>query len=265
MDPNAGNPFMEGGNPYMQPGQTPVSGGDMPGGPSAVPMGGGGSSETTKPRQMPGGTDPMGGGAPDMPLAPGGAGAPPPMASGGDSNVPQPNASARSAVLDPNIYRQRVQTIRREVMASNPEVNTREAQVIALAVLALQTEGANGVPTVTDWQQRRQQRQQQKTKNQSQRAGQWGDLNDPNHPYWQQNGGHPFYNVGRMGPAGPYGGRNRLEEHALSRGYAGNGAEWWAVGDKVLNSVVDGVRDHVDRRRQRKAPPANSPGGRQLP
>lgn len=263
MDPNAGNPFMEGANPYMQPkGQDSVAGGVMPGGPA--PMGSG-TSETTKPRQMPGGSDPMGGMGADTPLAPGGAGAPPPMAGGGDTNVPQPSANAKAATLDPEAYRLRVQAVRRDVMLTNPEVPTGEAHRIALAVVALQTEAVE-VPDLGELRKRDQQRDSGQADH---NHGQYGDLNDPNHPYWQQNGGHPFLGQGRNG-VGPYGGRNRLEDHAFSRGYSGNNAEWWAVGDKALNAVVDGVRDHRDKRQQQRGEDRPSrwprrPGQRQMP
>lgn len=265
MDPNAGNPFMKGSNPYMQPEQekTPVAGGDMPGG--APPTPGGGTSETTKPRQMPGGADPMAGG--DMPLGPGGAGAPPPIAPSGVDQVTDMGATPQK--MTQQAYRQRVQAIRREVMADNPEVDTRNAHRIAVAVVALQVEGAMGIPTITEMQQQREQRQQGRQQRQ-QNANQ-GDLNDPNHPYWQQNGGHPFASGTGVGPnnGGPqgsqYGGRNQLEDYALSRGYTGGSPEAWALGDKALNGAANGIKHLWDKRHGPRAPRPNSPGGRTLP
>lgn len=100
-----------------------------------------------------------------------------------------------------------------------------------------------------------------------------GDLNDPNHPYWQANGGHPYAShstvrtpdvqhghptedAKKQDPLAEegdwvsnYGGRNPLEEHAFAQGYRGNAPHWYALTDKVLNAAFPGKP-----RRPRRAP-----------
>lgn len=272
MDPNAGNPYMQGGNPFMpDKSQTPMSGGEMMGSPAPMNEG---PSETTKPRQMPGGSDPMGGG--DMPLGPGGAGAPAPM---GDTNTPQPDANAHQAM------REWVQAIRRDVMLSNPEINTQDAHRIALRVVALQSQAAPGSPQATQnigdlYNQRQQRQQDQRGRGQGNgRGSRWGDLNNPNNPNSPLHPSHPMnkhYAEGEGEAPEPNnrwesenGGRNRLEDHAYGQNYRGNNPHAWAAADLLAQHVTDRFYDRRDRKRQQQGnrPASRVPeqGQRRLP
>lgn len=271
MDPKAGNPFTEGGNPYMQkaPAQTPTPGGEMDAGMAPVggdapgggdPMGGGGTSETTKPRQMPAGAPPAPpAGMPGMPpVGAPGAGAPGPAPSpqglgvGQSSNVPQDSPKAMAA--------RKVRAVRRDILASNPEVDVDYAHHMAMSVVAfqhfvaaapvpqygaqIQQQPQQGVPQYSD------QRPQQKTDPNRYGGGYFGDLNDPQNVHSPLHPNHPMhhqYSRPAESASGDFvsqfGGRNPLEDHAYSKGYRGNNPHMYAAGDMALNKVVDWFRD----------------------
>lgn len=271
MDPNTGRPPAGGGNPYLQPPQpkTPAAGGQMDAGMAPIDpasLGGGGTSETTKPRQMPAGSapDPMMGG--DMPLGPGGAGAPTPLGPPAGSNTPQPTRP-------PVTSRMRVQAIRRDILASNPDVPVEHAHAIALSVVAFQAQAASPMGPAPSYSQQQRIIDPSHAGNQGGQGGHMGDLNDPtnpysplhpNHPLYRQYGGSPGIHADPMGKPGDFqtqfGGRNRLEDHAYSKGYRGKTPHLYAATDLLANHLVDKARTWHQTRKQAPATKAGKPG-----
>jgi hypothetical protein len=287
---------MQGGNPYMQPSKpgAPVEGGDMNAGMAPLDDQSSGTSETTKPRQMPGGAPampPSGGpvGAPGM-----NAGGPAPspqgvgVGQGGDTNVPQDSPKSTSARL-------RVQAIRQDIMRTNPEISTRHAHAIALQVVALQDFTAASpmgpapnyqITNLNAPQQRRPQQsnyseQQQiidpsKRQQQSGQAGRIGDLNDPSNPYSPLHPNHPMYRQyggqehgDPLGKPGDFvsqnGGRNSLEDHAYSKGYRGQYPHAYAFADLAANQAVDWFRNRKAQPPATRSGKQGEPGARVMP
>lgn len=237
-NPNSGNPYMQGANPFMQDsGQPPINGSpNAPApGPGVPPMpDAGGTSETTKPRQMPAGAPPMGMGADPM-----GGGQQPvdsvaPLGGVSDTSTPQQPTTA-------TLLRQ----VRAEIKRDNPDVLIHDAHVLALAVVdMIQTEAA---PRATPSPSApRRARRPSNTR-------QLGDLNDPRNPNSPL---HPQYRYNPRNSGGYYhnnedderetdddrprpGVRVPLAENAWQRGYSGQhpyaAGAGIAVGEGIVN------------------------------
>jgi hypothetical protein len=254
---------MQGANPFMQEksepplngspnAQTPVSGGELDAG--MAPVGGGGSSETTKPRQMPAGSPPMGMGADPM----GGAqlpGAQPvssvaPLGQTSAPNTPQQPPTNTTALL---------RQVRAEVKRDNPEVPMVEAHRIALAAVALiQAEGAQPInhtgPRAS--------------------GGGLGDLNNPQNPNSPLHPRNRQHLQKMLGPAhigdehegeqgdgqwqNQAGGYTKFDDRAYQSGYRGKYP--YATGAGLL--LVDKLRN----RHSGQTPPGKDhPDSRQIP
>lgn len=258
MDPNAGNPYMQGANPFMQgqPGggtPPPVSPGDVMGGM------GGGSSETTKPRQMPGGPDvgSMGmpapaGGSSDIPGA-----APSPSVPGAPSATPDQPPSAGSMTQTGALIRE----VRRDVATSNPDLTMDQVHVVAMRVVALISEAAPqpNHPWI-DPNPRAQQNQQGRGFRRGRQRlpqGDTGDRRDPNsvmHPNHPQHQDY-FPNAQQHQPqvdkdgnplwTSQHGGRTPLEDRAFAKGYQGRNPNLFGLGDALVQMYK--TRKNPDR------------------
>lgn len=233
---SSANPFSPGGNPMSsgEPGMSPVGDGNtpMPAMPPALP-------QTTKPRQMPGGAPPsMPGGAPGM------GGGDMAMGGTGDSNVPQqPQASPSKAMA-------KVRQVRRDIVASNPDVLPADAHRLAMQVVALQFVAAPDVM------------QQQRLS-----GGYFGDLNDPRNPYSPHNPNHPLNQDYQQGGSGGYRGysnpassRNPWAEQARDSGYQGNSPTLVGGTQKALQFGLNKAMDWFQNRGNNPSSPGLRPG-----
>lgn len=270
MDPNSGNPYMQGSNPFMQgePGAgspPPVAPGDVMG-----DMGmGGGSSETTKPRQMPGGPDPV---DPMMGM---------PAPEGGSSDIPGASPSpsvpgAPSAAADPMKTGALLREVRRDITSSNPDLGVREAHALAMRVVAMVVESASPMgPTAAP--------PDPLGRNSPTRPRLAPDglpINDPRNPANPRSVMHPrhadhgkYYTQGQSRRPGQsvdpstqgeqddapddgrwrprnYG-RNPLEDRANARGYQGNNPNLFGLGDAIVQRMVQKGAPAVQRAQQR--------------
>lgn len=274
MDPNQGNPYMQGANPFMQGSgepplngspnaQTPVSGGVMDAG-MAPP---GGESATTKPRQMPAGSAPMGMGAGPM-----GAGEQPvssvaPLGGTSGPNTPQtpppqPSGGSNTTAL--------LRQVRAEIKRDNPDVLLADAHVIALAVVDLIQAEAVGHPS----DPHNRNRQQQQGPGYGRRT-QMGDLNNPSNPNSPLHPAHPQNprNIGRQqvdedgdedeGQWRPQaGGRTPLDDKAYQVGYYGKYP--YAAGGAA--ALVQGFQNWRRQKKSGGMPPGRDhPDSRQIP
>lgn len=263
MDPNKGNPYMQGENPFMQdppkpgaPQETSVAGGEMDAG--MAPMENG-TSETTKPRQLPGGTPPQG--VPGMDVGIGEPGASDPAANGPQDSPPSP--AVATAVL---------RQVRAEIRRTNPDVDVVDAHLLAQAVVDLIFTAAPVTPIpdsrVTPhnplagngtWSRRPRNNQQ------------LGDLNNPNNPNSPLHPAHPM-NPRRQqaDPAQPddgkwhpqNGGYTPFDDKAYGAGYRGQYP--YSAGAAMM--AGEKIRDRWRNRHSGQTPPnQDHPDSRQIP
>jgi hypothetical protein len=158
-------------------------------------------------------------------------------------NVPQESPKALA-------FRQ-VREVRREIAGANPALPPEYAHHLAMQVVAFRHFVARD--EVRPYQDRTDVSTQQRHS-----GGYFGDLNDPSNPYSPLHPHHPVHHMygdgGRQDGdfVSQYGGRDRIEDHAYSRGYQGKYPHLYGAGDKALNHVVDFFRN------RRNAPPPTS-------
>lgn len=228
-----------------QKGMAPVGDGTQPmavSTPAALP-------ETSKPRQMPSGGAPAGG----MDMGMGGT---------ADANVPQQPQSSPSQTMA------KVREIRREIVASNPQMLPQAAHRLAMQVVALQhlavipsgpLPAAGAGQSSGGGSQSRVQPAIPGRHDYS--SGFFGDLNDPRNTYSPLHPNHPLYRdyAAGMGqqPARPgRPGDNHWAEQARRNGYAG---EYPTLRGGVEQAVGWGLNKLVDRWHSRGGRPDSSP------
>lgn len=269
-NPNKGNPYMQGANPFMQDPpkagapqeQTPLAGGEMDAG--MAPMENG-TSETTKPRQMPGGAPAT---PPGMDV---GIGEPGAMA---EANAPQDSPPAQATAI--------LRKVRAEIRRDNPEIDVVDAHLLAQAVVEMIFTAApnyrspSGLPDSniaphpvpgagrSGWSRN------------PRNTNQMGDLNNPQNPNSPLHPAHPmnprrnqqgqdFTGGGEQGDGKWHpqnGGYTPFDDHAYGRGYRGNYP--YAAGAGLM--AADKIRDRWKNRHSGQTPPGHDhPDSRQIP